>query len=64
MSAMSMKPVNVMAHLHLGCGESLSQLLPAQPEAVKGDAEQRRGQPSARPDNLRRCKPRGEGGRR
>ena len=60
MSATSMKPVNVMAHLHLGCGESLSQLLPAQPEAPKAPARERLQSMPRQPRN----KPRDAGGRR
>lgn len=39
MTAASIKPVHTMQRLHLGCGESLSQLLPAeQPQPVKAVA--------------------------
>jgi hypothetical protein len=30
MTTASLKPANVMARLHLGCGESLSRLLPSE----------------------------------
>jgi len=56
MTAASIKPNSAMARLHLGCGESLSQLLPdenpvpAQPVQVdrrrlphKADSQSKRG---------------------
>jgi len=46
MTAAETKPVNAMARLHLGCGESLSQLLPDQPPRSPAIAPVRR--PAAR----------------